>query len=133
MSGNASQMVNWKEVTWLTRKGFEEEYIDLCPQFGRIDTPYFMFLVLPSVGERQKCIKTHLLLVHEHDKGRRGSHRVLRSQLMSATHLDIDLDKSDKTGLHPPGFLLGGFFESRFDEMTRSTRGRGKEGDDCTV
>lgn len=125
--------MSWEKVTQLTRKGFKEEYVDLGPQFGRVNTPQFVFLTLHSVNEQQRRFKAHLLLVHEHDEGRCGPHGVSRSQLVSSPHLDIDLDKSDKAGPHTTGFLLRNFFEGRFDETTRSTRGRRKERNNGTV
>jgi hypothetical protein len=78
-------------------------------------------------------LKAYLLLVHEHDEGRCGPHGILRSQLVSSTHLDINLDKRNKTGPHSPGFLFSNFFESRFNEATRSTCGRRKERNNGTV
>jgi len=126
-------VVNWEKVTQLTRKGFEEKYIDLRPQLWRINTPHFMFLIVRSVNEWQKFLKVYLLLVREHYEGRCGPHRIPRSQLVSSTYLDIDLDKCDKAGPHSPGFLFSNFFESWFNEATRSTRGGRKEHNNGTV
>lgn len=37
---------NREGVTQLTRKGFEEKYVDLGPQLRRINAPHLMFLVI---------------------------------------------------------------------------------------
>jgi hypothetical protein len=92
-----------------------------------------VFLIITPDNEGKKCLEAHLFLVHEHDEGGCGPHGVSRSQLVSSAHLDIDLDKSDKAGPHPSGFLSSNFLESRFDEATRSTRGGREECDNGAV
>ena len=92
-----------------------------------------MFLITPSVKELRGRFKTHLSLVYEHDEGRRGPHGIPSGQLVSSTYLDIDLHKSDETGLHPPSFLFSNLFESGFDEATRSACGGCEERNNSTV
>ena len=52
---------------------------------------------------------------------------------MPITHLDVDLDKSDKAGSHPPGFLICDFIKGRFDEAARSAGDRGKKDNDSVM
>ena len=124
---------NREGVTQPTRKGFEEKYVDLGPQLRRINAPHLMFLIIRSVNESQKLLKAYLLLVHEHDEGRCGPHRIPRSQLVSSTYLDINLDERDMARPHSSGFLFSNFFEGRFNEATRSTCGGRKEHNNSTV
>jgi len=92
-----------------------------------------MFLIARSVQEQPRRFNAHLSLVHEHNEGRRGPHGVPSSQLVSSTHLDIDLYKGDETVSQPPGFLFSNLFESRFDETTRSAGCRREERKNGTV
>lgn len=130
---SARGVLKKKKRAKLTRKCFKEEHINLTLQSLSICAPYFVCLRTYLVGQRRRCVKPHLLFVHEHDKSGSSPDGKPRCQLVSSPHLNIYLDESNKTGSHPLSFLFGDLLENWFNEVARCARSRREERDNSTM